>query len=458
MGQKMSDKKLSVNSLKSLSSALIQRASWAGLMGKTYEHNRDLYQTLGYKRFLRFEDYWGVYRRQDIASRIVNAPVEASWRVSPSVVDDVEERTDGELTAFEQAVEDLGDRLRIWQYLARADKLARVGHYSVLLLGVNDGRDLAEPLDPVTESSQLVYLAPFRESNATIGDFIRDPANPKFGFPEYYTLRYSDDEVRVMKDPGRAHYTRVLHMTEGLLEDDVFGVPVLDGIFNRLQDLEKVTGGSAEMFWRNGRKEIAFEEMPDVDFSTGVQSDSDLQDEIDSFVHNMQNYIRLSGVTAKSIAPAVADPSPHIEKLVDIIAGAVGIPKRILLGSERGELASSQDETNFAQRIGERREQHVIPNLVRPFIDRLIELNILPEPESGSYTVSFETSESLGQKDAAEVARIKTEALARYSDSMGASSIVPPSVYLRDVLKLDESVAEKIEAQLMEDAFEEGKL
>lgn len=435
---------------RAMMSTIMQRASWSSLLGKSYKGNRDLYETLGYKDRILFEDHWGLYRRQDIAKRIVNAPVDACWRIPPTVTDMIEERPEEDYQSeFEKAWEALVKRLRINQYLARADKLARAGHYSVLLLGVNDGKDPAEPLERLPEGTrQLMYLAPFRESNATISSWIADPKSPKFGFPEAYWLKYTDDESLRVRDPGKAHHTRVLHIAEDLVEDDVYGIPVLDAVFNRLQDLEKVVGGAAEMFWRGARKEYVFSEREGSDYDTSIQSDNDLTDEIDKFVHDMQNYMRLSGVDVKSINPAVSNPRSHVDVIVDLIAGATGIPKRILLGSERGELASSQDETNWNERIAERREQHVVPNILRPFIDYMIELGVLPEPESGEYDVDFASKSGISAIDASTVAKNQTDALARYADSLGASEVVPPDFYLREILGLTQEQVDKINSQI----------
>jgi hypothetical protein len=51
------------------------------------------------------------------------------------------------------------------------------------------------------------------------------------------------------------------------------------------------------------------------------------------------------------------------------------------MGSERGELASTQDQSNFEDRVSDRRTDYAEPSIVRPFVDQLISLGVLPEPE-----------------------------------------------------------------------------
>ena len=107
---------------------------------------------------------------------------------------------------------------------------------------------------------------------------------------------------------------------------------------------------------------------------------------MDSYLHGFQRYLRLQGIDIQELKPQLADPSNHFAVLINMISIATGIPKRILLGSERGELASSQDEKNWADQIDSRRKDHCEPMILRPLIDSLIGVGVLPEPK-GEYVV-----------------------------------------------------------------------
>ena len=56
---------------------------------------------------------------------------------------------------------------------------------------------------------------------------------------------------------------------------------------------------------------------------------------------------------------------------MSLIGGTLGIPTRILLGSERGQLASSSDERNFSSRVKERQQSYAEPTMIRAFTNRL---------------------------------------------------------------------------------------
>ena len=62
----------------------------------------------------------------------------------------------------------------------------------------------------------------------------------------------------------QVHYTRVIHVAEGLLENDVLGTPRLEPIVNRLIDLEKIVGGGSEIFFLNARGGIHMNQQPET--------------------------------------------------------------------------------------------------------------------------------------------------------------------------------------------------
>ena len=64
-----------------------------------------------------------------------------------------------------------------------------------------------------------------------------------------------------------------------------------------------------------------------------------------------------------------------------MIAATTGIPKRKLTGSERGELASSQDAQAWTDEIETRQTNYAWPNILLPCINRLIWAGVLPEPK-----------------------------------------------------------------------------
>ena len=149
--------------------------------------------------------------------------------------------------------------------------------------------------------------------------------------------------------------------------------------------------------------------------------------------------------------PQISDPSNHVSILLDLIAGTTGIPKRILIGSERGELASTQDETAWNSRVDERRRNYAEPMILRPFIDRLIDLSVLPEPKGG-YVIDWPSIFAPSEETQAKIAETKAKALNAYMLAPGADMILPPAMFLKLILGLtDEQVLEA--ESIIEDQF-----
>src|SRR5678815_446086 len=93
--------------------------------------------------------------------------------------------------------------------------------------------------------------------------------------------------------------------------------------------------------------------------------------------------------------------------IITQIAGAKAIPKRILTGSEMGELASSQDRDNWKDQVQGRQTGYAGPYIVRPLVDRLVKYGYLPPPKEGplAYEVRWPHIETLTEKEKVDGAK-----------------------------------------------------
>ena len=78
-----------------LTSSIVSRASLGSVLGYSYGTKRDIYEAMGYKKEPVYDDYNARYKRQDIASRIIDAFVSATWRKKP-VIEESGDETDTE--------------------------------------------------------------------------------------------------------------------------------------------------------------------------------------------------------------------------------------------------------------------------------------------------------------------------------------------------------------------------
>lgn len=332
--------------------------------GFMFGGERDFYKVYGYKRDLNPEDLLAKYERQDITSRIVNTPVEETWAYPPKIKSDDK--------VFAESWDSLKSQVwasGLWPALTQADKLCAFGEFSVLWIGLPGSP--ANPAPGNVVSERIGYLTAYGATNAKIDEFEIDPQNPRFGMPKIYSLKTSDASTTT-----NVHYSRVVHICDAPLQGKCFGIPRLNHVYNLLDDILKIGGGSAETYWLTANRGMQIDVDKDMDLDT--DSAAELTAELDEFQHQLRRYIRTRGVKINTLGAEVADPAGVFSVLMALLAATTGIPQRILMGAEAGQLASEQDRSNWAEYMTRRHKQFAEPYVLRPLIDRFTALGILP--------------------------------------------------------------------------------
>jgi hypothetical protein len=371
--------------------------------------------------------------RNGLADRTNSILPSESWSVKPLV----KESEDADATEFEKAWEKLVLDKDVYNYLYRADVLSGIGSFGVLLLGTPGKLNT-----PLNSADELLYLKPFSEVSTSISSTEMNTASPRFGKPKMYEI--SVNATSEDPEPGdgiklMVHYSRVIHLADNRKSSDIFGVPRLQTVYNYLLDIKKILGGSGEMFWKGGFPGYSFEVNNDAD---GADLDpASIKEEMELYSQGLQRYLAISGVSAKSLAPQVADPQNHVTTNVKAIAMALGIPYRIFLGTEEAALASSQDKATWNTRIRKRQEGYLSPMVLRPFIDRLMEVGILPEVES--YKIFWPDLNSPTDKDKAEIAKLRTEALGDFVQR-DVSMVMSPKQFMHQIMDMDIELVDSI--------------
>jgi hypothetical protein len=194
------------------------------------------------------------------------------------------------------------------------------------------------------------------------------------------------------------------------------------------------------MFWRGAFPGMAFKVQDGATLSDAGRVA--LEEEIQSYLHDFQRYLKIQGLDVEQLTTQVADPEKHADVQIKFISIATGIPKRILEGSERGELASSQDSESWNNKCDYRRRNHCEPNILRPLINRLGEVGVLEVPDE--YHIEWPDLESQSDEAKAKVGKDRMEAIAKYADSPTAPLVVPPREFLADILELPQDKVERI--------------
>jgi phage-related protein (TIGR01555 family) len=152
------------------------------------------------------------------------------------------------------------DALQVWQkkislhsHIQRHLKLARAYGGSILLLGVNDGLPLSEPLVPErVKSFDFVYpLDRFQVTPSS--QLVDDPTSPHFGYPEYYTINVEGGTTGnspISLQGQVIHCTRVFR-TDGVVisdrerrRNDSWGISIIQRIWEPLKNFNVAMKGA----------------------------------------------------------------------------------------------------------------------------------------------------------------------------------------------------------------------
>jgi len=415
---------------------------YAETLGQTYGGDRDLYQALGYKVELEYKDYYQMYKRGDISKVIIDKPAEALWGNPPKISESDQEVIDKDENSLNNQWKKLVKDFNLYSQILRLDKLLGLGKYAILFFGFDDSIDMSKPLNTDSEH-ELLYIKPYSEDSAKIRSFVTKTTDPRYGLPLMYEIQSLNPSTNTHNATINVHHSRVLHVVENPLENQVFGTPRLEVLFNRLQDLQKLLGGSAEMFWRGARPGYVAKAEKDASF--GDISAEDMKDQFDEFEHNLRRWLTVQGVEVKELAPQVSSPKDHIDVQLTMISIATGIPKRILTGSERGELASTQDEKIWNNLIKDRMSVFAEPQILRPLIDKLIDCGMI-KTEKEDYILTWPKMSAMGEKEKADIAKMRAQAIKEYLTTPGSDMLVPPEIWLRDEFGYTEVQIADIEA------------
>jgi hypothetical protein len=432
-----------------LLNSLTSRASLAAAIAG--QEGRDIPTTCGYPETLTVADFHAMIDRNGIAARANSVLPDESWRAAPVVYE-----TEGEadVTAFETAWSGLfqNPNTNPWHYLHRADVESGKGYYGVILLGVADGKSLDQPVIP-SPDNRLMFLRVFSQSSVRVKRFHTDPTSPNYGQPAEYVIDFATPDAEFPADADETvsigtefretkatvHADRILHVADNRTNNEVYGVPRLQTVYNYLLDLTKVAGGSAEMFWQGAQPGYAVETHPGV-LDPQVDKES-LRDEFAGLRNGLQRYIALENMTVKSLAPQVADPTNHVTTQITLVCTSIGVPLRTFLGSEAGQLASETDKDNFNDRLTRRQNNYLTPMVILPFILRLIDLEVLPKPTK--IVIDWADLNSMKEKDKAAISMQRVQALLQYVTS-GAETVMPLREFLTKIMYFASADADAI--------------
>jgi hypothetical protein len=374
----------------------------AELMRQSLEPGRDLDKDCNYPEEPTPADYQKLYDRLGPATRVVQVYPRECWQVQPTVYEDEDPDV---VTTFEEAWDELGQGLRsdrsfyqdeagspVWEYLLRADELSGVGQYGAILLGLNDGLPLNEPAQFVGPAATIL-----RDSK---GEPTQNYRRKLLGSKKPRARR------KGIKPPPAPHKARL-----------TFNQPAGQGRRLTFIRIFPETAATISKF--------------DEDLSSprfGQPTEYSL-----TFASPVE-------VEGRSVTSSTVHWTRIIHVADNLAANEIyGVPRQ---RTERGELASSQDDAAWNDRLRQRQSGYLTPRLIVPFVDRLIALGVLPVP--AGYSVWWPDLTSQSDEEQSTIAAARTGSVVQYADSAGARGVIAPHDYWTRIQGYSEEEAASI--------------
>lgn len=347
----------------------------------------------GYPSVVDFSMLYNLYSRGGLAFGAVEKLVALCWKTNPWVIQG-DDNSDKE-SPWEVAVKKITN-VAFWRALKEADRRRLVGRYSAVLLRIADNQLWDKPAG----AGKLVGLVPAWANQLTPGTIDIDTWSENYGKPVDWQYTAGSESFKV-------HPSRIFIL--GDWSENAIGY--LQPVFNDFINVEKLSGGSGESFLKNAARQMNINFDKDVRLSEiasahGVKP-QDLHKVFDDATRGLNIGIDTMLMTqGATVTPMVAS-MPDVEKPYDVsvsnIASGVNMPKRILIGSQSGERASTEDREEF-NATGQSRRIGDLSFEFTQLIQHLQTIKVVPAMEDFSIAWDDLTTPT----DAARLANAKT--------------------------------------------------
>lgn len=437
------------------------------MISRYFDRERDVYTECGLPdtASLTPEHYYNMYDREPIANRVVGMMPNETWMTPPALVDTGYGPAEQDSSEFLKAIDEVCDILSgeewydhngcqpLWELISRADEIAGIGSFGGILYGIDDGKRLSEPATLFTQGSRpskkvnLLYAQAYYEPLIEVAGVVNDPTNPRHGMPEFYNITINDPNVHVSgvydTKSVKVHWTRVVHLMPDTRSSRTHGTPRQRVVWNNLLNLQKLYHGSAEMYWQGAFPGLSFETHPELgNVELDETAKAEFKDMLEKYRRRLQRYLRTTSMTVKSIAPQVTDPTPQIERQVEAISIKMTVPKRIFMGSERGELSSGQDAEEWDGKLMGHQALHTSPMVIAPAVGRLIRLGVVPPPKK-RFRADWPDLTAMSDNEKATIAMKRMQSASRYMAEQ-VYRLVSPEAFLVGELGYTPEEAHKI--------------
>ena len=260
----------------------------------------------------------------------------------------------------------------------------------------------------------LIKLIPVWQEQLSVSEYQTDLTKEDYGEPLYYQFNESAVGSGKKGRDIKIHKSRIILLNEGGDDNQPkTGMSLLEPGYNKLLDMEKTSGGSAEGFLKNASRQLSIRMSDKVDLrelkrQAEAMGHKDVVSAINDQIQKLNNGIDSALITqegdASVLSVAAADPTSTWTVAANEFAASIQIPFTILFGQQTGRLASDEDKTDWANRCNGRRNGF-LSDVITQILERCWTVGIIPPPKSGEVTISW--SDLLAPSERDKIANAK---------------------------------------------------
>ena len=321
------------------------------------EVKRNHYADFGYPTEITFKLAYDAYLRIGIARAAVDKTVAKTWQDAPYI--QMFARDDGDdtpETPIEAAIRERLSDIRVWQNVAECDRRSLVGAYSGLILRIADSQAFDQPVGAVTGGmNALVEVIPAWEGQLEVAEWDGDEKSPDYGRPTMY--QFNEASVGRSKSQSRQmriHPDRVIIWSR---DGTVNGRSALEPGYNDLLAIEKMAQAMG----------VPAAEVADL-----------MNEQVEDYQKGFDKMLLLQGIEAKTLGITLPSPEHFFAIAAQSFAASFSIPMKILVGSQTGERASTEDGDEWNRTNMARRTDIAVPNVME-MIRRFERFGMIPE-------------------------------------------------------------------------------
>ena len=357
---------------------------------------RDDAAQYGYPKALDFQTLYSSYSRGGLFKAIVDIIPERAFVQYPQIVDgDENDSVKDNPTQFEQELKKLNDKFNLVKLFKESEKYKNVGRYSAIVPVYKESAQRKLTDEPSKAAAgqysesvidfRLYYEAECEASSEAVEDYF----DPDYNKPKYYTIKNSALSDRSTNNATQTDINRKrVFINTSAVGGTIYGDPILEAPFNALFDAVKVRGASSEGYRKNAMQKTVINVTDPVaaKMFADPTKKAELDNNIDEFTNNFNKVLKVGGMDVSTLQATIEDPTGAFNICLQEVAASIRVPVTELIGFMTGERSSGENARNFNKRLTGEQENEIGPRF-RKFIQFLIDLNILPKPSRGEFSI-----------------------------------------------------------------------